>query len=255
MKIRFAEKLKSRSTLAATFALAIGPVTPVMAGPVTFAQYFQSNGTVQQWVTGSGGSSTITATGDVLFLFSGVAGAPSGAQDATFTLTATSSTIGNCGVACATGDSFAQEGYTGTFSFTDETAGFVGDNLLSGTFTVNGSPSTSGGTLSSSIGASGASFDVHTNPGNPGQLVFTSQFINFGSVIQEDASWSLSSLIPDFAVGTVTGGQAFPSGTYDAAGAGTFSDATNTPEPATLGLIGAGLLGVATLRRKRVART
>jgi hypothetical protein len=61
---------------------------------------------------------------------------------------ATSGQVGNCGVSCGAGDSFVQPGYTGTFSFID-TATVPGANLLSGTFAVTGSPSTTGAQFSS----------------------------------------------------------------------------------------------------------
>ncbi|MCX6625931.1 MAG: hypothetical protein NTY38_33680, partial [Acidobacteria bacterium] len=237
--------LKSRSSLIAAVALAVSAVTPAMAGPVTFAQYFQVNGAEQQWsVSTVGTTTTVSAVGQVLIHFSGVAGLPFvGDETATFTLNATSSQVGNCGVSCGSGDSFVQPGYSGTFSFIDN--GVVpGTNLLSGTFAVTGSPATTGAQFSSHVGSSGGSFDGSATLGNLTQLVFTSAYKNFAGATQENASWSLSSLQPPFATTVVVGNQARPSSSlspFNAAGTGTFS-VSSVPEPATLGLVGGALL-------------
>lgn len=242
--------------LAAGLAIGVFAVPSANAVPVTFAQVIQQNGAAQQWtVSTSGGSTTITASGVVDFSFSGVSGLPfAGPQLADFTLTATSTSLGNCGVNCGAGDSFAQAGYTGTFSFIDVGTD-PGANLLSGTFAVTGSPSTTGAQFSSHIGSSGASFDASATAGNLSQLVLTSQFLAFIGETDENASWSLSSLIPNFAVGTVTAGQADPAtGGFNASGSATFSSNPGpvaTPEPTTFALFGTGLLGLVILARKR----
>jgi hypothetical protein len=178
-----------------------------------------------------------------------------GPEAATFTLTATSTQPGNCGVACGPGDSFVQPGYIGAFSFID--AGTVpGANLLSGTFAVTVSPSTTGAQFSSSMGGSGGSFNASATSGNLNQLMFTSDYLSFANQTKEDASWSLSSLNPNFTVGTVVLNQAFLGDlSFNAAGTGTFSSElgpmSDTPEPATLGLIGGGLFAVSYLIRRR----
>jgi hypothetical protein len=249
-------------------AFAIIAVSPATAdtiidtsdqGSVTFAQYDQVNGATQQWaISTSGGTTTITASGSVEFSFSG-AGLPfQGPELAAFTLTASSTQIGSCGASCGAGDSFDQFGYTGTFSFTDEGLD-PGANLLSGTFEVTGSPSTTGAQLNSNIGSSGGGFDASATAGNLNQLVLTSTFLNFTNQTEEDASFSLSSLNPVFGVGTVTAGQAYPlAGPFDASGAGTFASNPGptevTPEPSTSVLIGGGLLSLGLLRRRRLIR-
>jgi hypothetical protein len=242
------------------FAIAVIAVSPAIAGPITFAQYFQTDGAEQQWsVTTSGTTTTVSASGTVFFLFSGVSGLPfAGPEIANFTLSATSSQVGNCGVSCGPGDSFVQPGYAGTFSFIDADSA-PGANLLSGTFAVTGSPSTTGAQFSSSIGSSGGSFNASATAGNLTQLVFTSDYLNFINQTNEDGSWSLSSLVPNFAVDTVTANQGRPASAtpFHAAGSGTFSSNPGpslVPEPATFGLIGGALIVGMVLRRRSSSR-
>jgi hypothetical protein len=253
--------------MAAALALATIAAGPVMAGPVTFAQYVEIPTSAEQWTVSSSTvagvtTTTVSATGNVLF-FSTLEGLPGGGADATFTLTATSTQLGNCGATCLNTDTFSQQGFSGTFSFTDTDSGaFNGDNLLSGTFATNGTPATSGAQFNSTVGGSGGGFEASASTGDLGQLIFTSSLLTFTGAIEEDASFSLSSLIPDppgFAVMGITTGvngtQAYPSaGPFDAAGTGTFAYASSVPEPATLGLVGGALLGLGFLGRKRVSR-
>lgn len=232
----------------------------VPAAPVTFAQYYQTNGAQQAWsISTSGGTTTVSESANVSFLFSGVTGLPfSGPQNATFTLNATSTQIGSCGVNCGAGDSLDQFGYSGTFAFTDEGSD-PGAILLAGTFAVTGSPSTTGAQFNSNVGSSSGGFDASATAGNLNQLMLTSAFLNFSNQTEEDASFSLSSLSPNFAVGTVTSGQAYPGpGPFDASGSGTFSSnpgPTSTPEPATFGLLGGALLIGAGMLRNRKLKT
>ena len=241
--------------IAGILALTAATAFPVVADPVTFAQYFQSNGALQQWsVSTAAGTTTVSASGATQFLFSGVPGLPFvGVEDATFTLHAISTQLGNCGVACGPGDSYVQPGYSGTFSFIDNGSA-PGTNLLSGTFSVTGTPSTTGAQFSSSIGSSGGSFNGSSTAGNLQQLVLTSSYLNFTGQTEENASFSLSSLIPNFSVGIVTAGKAFPGSQFNAAGSGTFSSnpgPTFVPEPATFFLVGGALVGLGVMRRRR----
>jgi hypothetical protein len=248
--------------LASTFALAALGVGSAMAGSVTFGQYFQLNGAQQQWsITTSGGTTTVQAGGAVSFDLSGVSGLPfSGPENAIFTLNATSSTSGNCSTTCTGNDTFTQQGYSGTFSFIDNGGGFAqGSNLLSGTFAVTGIPSLTGAQFSSSLGSSGAGFNASSAVGNLSQLVFTSAYLDFVGQTQETSSFSLSSLVPNFSVGGVTvvgtSSTAFPAdGPFNASGSGTFSSnpgPSSVPEPASMGLIGGGLVALAFTARKR----
>lgn len=108
--------------------------------------------------------------------------------------------------------------------------------MLSGTFAVTGTAATTGAQFGSHIGSNGASFDASATAGNLDQLIFTSQYLAFIGETDEDASWSLSSLIPNFAVGTVTNDQAYPAaGVLNASGTGTFSsNPVPAPQPTTL---------------------
>jgi hypothetical protein len=225
--------ISNRFAALALPCLLLASATPALADPTTFAQFIQQNGSLQDWaISTSGGTTTVSASANVYFSFSGVTGLPfAGTESAVFTLSATSTQLGHCGVSCGAGDSYVQPGYAGTFSFIDSGAA-SGANLLSGTFAVTGSPSTTGAQFSSHVGSSGGSFDASATIGNLSQLVFTSQYLSFAASTDEDASWSLSSLIPNFATGTVAGGQAYPaSETFNASGSGTFS---SNPAPQVL---------------------
>jgi hypothetical protein len=232
-------------------------VHPAMAIPVTFAQYFQNNGALQEWtISQSGNTTTIFSTGSVSVLFSGVPGLPfSGPENAIFTFSATSTQLGNCGVACANNDTFTQQGYSGTFSFIDNGGGIAqGTDLLSGVFNTGAIPSSSGASLGSTIGQTGASIRGSSDPSTPNQLILYSAYLDFAGQVQETASFSLSSLIPNFAVGTVVNDQADPSGSFNASGSGTFSANPGpalSPEPASTLLIGGGLCVLAFGLRKR----
>ena len=251
----FIKPHKSRLS-AGLCALAMVAAIPAMAAPVTFAQYIQLNGAQQQWnVVTSANTTTVTASGAVLFSFSGVSGLPfAGPENAMFTLQATSTSAGNCGVNCGPGDSLVQAGYSGMFSFTDMGSAF-GANLLSGTFTVTGTPSTTGAQFSSHMGSSGASFNASSTAGNLNQLILSSAYLNFNNQTQENSSWSISSFQPNFATGVVTNGTAFPAaGPFNGSGTGTFSSnpgPTATPEPATFALLGSAMIAIPWMVRRR----
>jgi len=257
---RPAMKFTRVGSAAAIVAAALAATMPASASVVTFAQYFQTDGALQQWsITTSGTTTTVTASGSVLFQFSGVSGLPfAGPEGATFTLTATSTQVGNCGISCGPGDSYVQPGYAGSFAFTDDDTA-PGTDLLSGVFSVTGSPATTGAQFSSSVGGTGGSFNASATAGNLLQLVLTSDYLSFIGQTEEDASWSLSSLLPNFSTGTVTGNQAYPGGEFNAAGSGTFSSnpgpLSEVPEPATFVVMGGGLMGMAWVLRKHKKAT
>jgi hypothetical protein len=245
-------------SLAAGLVLAAITVTTAAANGITFANESQTTAGQNWTINSSGTTTTITAGGPVSFNFLdpivSFAGTP---QSATFSLSAMTGQIGNCNASCGPGDTLTQYGYTGTFSFIDTTAGVnFGKNLLSGTFAVTGSPSTTGAQFGAQVGSGSGSFLASDTAGNLNQLVLTSSFINFTGSTLDVSTWSLSSLTPNFAVGTITNGQAYPSGSFTGADSGQFSAATlpaSTPEPGTLPLtlIGGGLCALAFIPRHR----
>jgi hypothetical protein len=242
--------------LAATVALATLAAGPALASDVTFAQYFQTTGAEQWAISTSGTTTTATADGSVFFLFQNVSGLPfAGPELATFSLTATSTTLGNCATTCGNADGFTQTGYSGSFSFIDAGSD-PGADLLSGVFQVVGT----GAQFSSVIGTTGGSFDASASASDLNQLVMTSAFLNLTGQTEEDASWSLSSLIPSFAITVADPGQGYPAtGPFNAAGAGTFSSnpgpTVGAPEPATFALIGSAFIALGMLRRKKLSRS
>jgi hypothetical protein len=250
--------------LALTGALALIGVGPSRAAPITFAQFVETNG-VQDWsitesTSGLTTTTTVAEAGTVYFSFQGAGAQPFGGAPmlANFTLNATSTSLGSCNNSCGGGDGFSQAGYSGTFSFTDGIAGSLfGSNFLSGTFAVTGSPSTTGAQFTSNLGSGNAGFTASATAGNLNQLVMTSAYVAFPiTTTQEVASFSLSSLIPNFAITTPVAVAAYPSGSFTAAGTGTFSSNPAplvTPEPGALVLIGGGLLGIGVMRRRKLA--
>ncbi len=244
------------------FAACLTYVVPAFATSTTFAQYVQKNGASQDIsiVTSTLNNTTTTtfSTNDQVYLsFSGVGSLPfSGPELATLKITASSTQVGNCGAACGTGDNFNEQGFAGSFSFTDNAAD-PGANLLSGTFAINDNAATSGAQFSSNVGSGDASFKASANDADLGQLIFTSDFIAFPNSTNESASFSLSSLIPNFATGTVSGsGTAYvANGTLNAAASGTFSSnpapVSDVPEPASMALLGGGMVAVGLTRKRR----
>ncbi|MGB7762187.1 MAG: hypothetical protein WBL61_20305 [Bryobacteraceae bacterium] len=199
-------------------------------------------------LTDNGSSETFTGTSDITFIFSSALGitvpgqAVDGAVDAIMTLSVT--TTSNVG---QLGSLDVQAGFHGSFTITDDVPGVdYGDNLLSGTFASDAEISGTDGGYSMGFTDS----DTKTLP--PNEVVFSSAFVNFNYYTESDSvNFSFTNLIPALALDVSD--KFLASNT--SAGSGTFSATPLPPpftaEPHTMVLIGAGLVGLGVVLRKR----
>jgi hypothetical protein len=251
--------VRSASFLVATVAVALifsmpaaasltstDPVPPGTQNPVTFAQFLEATPGNDFVITDHGTSDTLTTLPggvQVLFLYHNIANlspALSGALQATLTVTATSVTP-----AVVIGATLTETDWIGNFSFILDTPVNGQSNLLSGTFGVNAN--ISGGNNS------GASTFSDSSAFGPNEVVFSSSFISFPGVLEEDMSLAFSGMNPSFSRGLgnfLANSTAQATGSFDANPV-----PESVPEPGSVFPMGAGLLGVVGFASRYAAAT
>jgi hypothetical protein len=179
-------------------------------------------------VNNGAGSTTISST-DANVTVGSIAGGPATPFDAFLNLTATS-----IDAAQDLGGGSVLQHYSGSFTITSG-AGGAGTNFLSGSFT------------DAALGAGAALTLSASEP--PESVTFTSDTISAADLsLPRGIAFSFTNVTPDVSIdnGSIASFTASQSGTASAGGS-----VVETPEPASMALLGAGVLGLAALGRRR----
>lgn len=219
-------------------ALTLALLSTSAFASTTFAGFIQQNSNKDFSFKHTAASTTFSATSAVNFFYLiPMAPALTGLQDATLTLTSTTNSI-------ATMDAqgkLIQPIDSGKLSIKRKTAIGGLDNLLTVDFKnadIIGDP-----------GAHGVNFGGATPPQPLGDVVFTSDFLNFTNTDERSFALSFTSVTPALLQN--------PSKflrNFTATGSGVFSTgSTEAPEPASMALTGAGGLAFAlfSLRKRK----
>lgn len=245
----------------ATLLAAIGGLSLLSATPVTFASFVQkSQGTTRPFqYSNVNGANTFTATNvPVFFTFdlNSITGtldpALQGFQDANLTLT-TSTTA----TRTVNGTELVQPGFAGSLVIRRSTAYMGEDVLLRVDFTAS--------EIRGQQGNFGAGFQGSAFAINPNDVIFTSDFLTFDNGIGSGRAFSLAlSAILTSGTTVPPGGQGLQTGantpntqlaSFRSNASGLFDAEPNptgdVPEPATMALMGSGLIGLVVYQQRR----
>ena len=211
----------TRWAAAAVGAWALSASAPALATPTVFGELFGVTGTPFSF-TFIGPGATLSGTTSALFNFQGLAGAPTGDQAVTVTLTSTALTA-----ATASGP-FLSQPIDGPSNVLKIIRTSDLKNILTVGFT---------GILAGQTGATSATLFAATSSGNT--VAFTSDFLNFSGT----PARTMSLVFPAVTPALSQAGNGFLNNFTSNAFASFTSDPAPSavPEPASVGLFGLGL--------------